>query len=426
MIDRALLRDNPDLIRASLARRHYDYDLDALIALEARRRELLQVENLRARRNELSKQIGQIMRAGGDASEMRAQVHALNEQIAAQEQELEEVEARFQEMMATLPNLLHPDVPEGAGEEDNVELYRWGEPRRFDFEPKPHWELGERLGILDTERAAKMAQARFVMDVGPGAALERALINLMLDTHTRKHGYIEVLPPFLNNERAAFGIGALPKFEADLFKTREGLYLVPTAEMPLTNIHQDEILDGAQLPLCYTAYTPCFRSEAGAAGRESRGLIRVHQFHKVELMKYVRPEQADAELEKLVKNAEVILQMLEIPYRRMALCGGDMGFQPRQTFDLEAWMPGMGKYVEISSCSQYGDFQARRAGIRYRPTPESKPEYVHTMNGSGLACGRTLAAILENYQTKEGTVVIPEVLRPYMGGLPEILPRNLP
>jgi len=425
MIDRALLRDNPDLIRASLARRHYDYDLDALIALEARRRELLQVENLRAQRNDLSKQIGQIMRAGGDAGELRAQVHALNEQIAAQERELEEVEARFQEMMATLPNLLHPDVPEGEGEEDNVELYRWGEPRRFDFEPKPHWEIGERLGIIDMERAAKMAQARFVMDVGPGAALERALINLMLDTHTRKHGYIEVLPPFLNNERSAFGIGALPKFEQDLFKTREGLYLVPTAEMPLTNIHQDEILDGAQLPLCYTAYTPCFRSEAGAAGRESRGLIRVHQFHKVELMKYCRPEQADAELEKLVKNAEAILQMLEIPYRRMALCGGDMGFQPRQTFDLEAWMPGMGKYVEISSCSQYGDFQARRAGIRYRPTPDAKPEYVHTMNGSGLACGRTFAAILENYQTKEGTVVVPDVLRPYVGGLAEILPKGV-
>lgn len=423
MIDRALLRDNPDLIRQSLARRHFDYDLDSLIALETRRRELLQVEALRAQRNELSKQIGQIVREGGSADELKAQVHALAEQIAAQEAELAEVEAQFEEMMATLPNILHPDVPEGASEEENVELYRWGEPRVFDFDPQPHWEIGERLGIIDPARAAKMAQARFVMDVGAGAAMERALINLMLDTHTRKHGYTEIFPPFLNNERSAFGIGALPKFEVDLFKTREGLYLVPTAEMPLTNIHQDEILDGAKLPLYYTAYTPCFRSEAGAAGRESRGLIRVHQFHKVELMKYVKPGQGDEELEKLVQNAETILQLLEIPYRRMALCGGDMGFQPRQTFDLEAWMPGMGKYVEISSCSQYGDFQARRAGIRFRATPDSKPEFVHTMNGSGLACGRTFAAILENYQTKEGTVVVPEVLRGYMGGLAEILPR---
>ncbi len=423
MIDRALLRDNPDLIRQSLARRHFDYDLDGLIALETRRRELLQVEALRAQRNELSKQIGQVLREGGSADELKAQVHALAEQIAAQEAELAEVEAQFEQMMATIPNILHPDVPEGASEEENVELYRWGEPRVFDFEPQPHWEIGERLGIIDPERAARMAQARFVMDVGAGAAMERALINLMLDTHTRKHGYTEIFPPFLNNERSAFGIGALPKFEADLFKTREGLYLVPTAEMPLTNIHQDEVLDGDKLPLYYTAYTPCFRSEAGAAGRESRGLIRVHQFHKVELMKYVKPGQGDEELDKLVKNAETILQLLGIPYRRVALCGGDMGFQPRQTFDLEAWMPGMGKYVEISSCSQYGDFQARRAGIRFRPTPESKPEFVHTMNGSGLACGRTFAAILENYQTKEGTVVVPEALRPYMGGLAEILPR---
>ena len=423
MIDRALLRDNPDLIRENLRKRHMDYDLDTLLALEARRRELLQVENLRAQRNDLSKQIGQIIREGGNAEKLKTQVHALAEEIANQEQELGEVETRFEGMMAALPNILHPEVPEGESEEQNVELHRWGESRSFEFEPKPHWELGEALGILDWERAAKMASARFVMDLGAGAALERALINLMLDTHTRKHGYTEVSPPLLNNERSAFGIGVLPKFEEDLFQTREGLYLVPTAEMPLTNIHQDEILEGEKLPLCYTAYTPCFRSEAGAAGRESRGLIRLHQFHKVELMKYVRPEQADAELEKLLRNAETILEMLEIPYRRMALCSGDMGFQPRQTFDLEAWMPGMGKYVEISSCSQYGDFQARRAGIRFRPEPEAKPEYVHTMNGSGLACGRTVAAILENYQTEQGTVVVPEALRPYMGGLPEILPR---
>jgi seryl-tRNA synthetase len=424
MIDRALLRDNPDLIRKSLERRHFDYDLDALIALEARRRELLQeTEALRAQRNDLSKQIGHIVKQGGNADDLKARVHYLGDLFMGANKEQGEVEEQFDQMMSTLPNILHDAVPDGAGEEDNVELYRRGEPRAFDFDPHPHWEIGERLGIIDPERAAKMAQARFVMDLGAGATLERALINFMLDTHTRKHGYTEISPPFLANERSLFGTGNLPKFEADLFKTREGLYLVPTAEVPLTNIHQDEILDGAKLPLYYTAYTPCFRSEAGAAGRESRGLIRVHQFHKVELMKYLKPGTGDEELEKLVKNAETILETLGLPFRRVALCAGDMGFQPRQTFDLEVWMPGMGKYVEISSCSQYGDFQARRAGIRYRPTPESKAEFVHTMNGSGLACGRTFAAILENYQTREGTVVVPEALRGYMGGLAEILPR---
>ncbi|HEY3398278.1 MAG TPA: serine--tRNA ligase [Armatimonadota bacterium] len=425
MIDRALLRDNPDVIRESLTKRNFDYDLDALIALEARRRELLGVESLRAQKKDLSQQIGQIMREKGDADALKAQVATLNEQISAQEAELAEVEAQFDTMMASLPNILHADVPLGECEDDNPEVYRWGEPRAFDFEPKPHWEIGEALGIIDPERAAKIAQARFVMDLGAGATLERSLINFMLDTHTRHHGYTEIAPPYLANERSLFGTGNLPKFEQDLFKTREGLYLVPTAEVPLTNIHQDEILDGAHLPLCYTAYTPCFRSEAGAAGRESRGLIRVHMFHKVEMMKYVRPEQADAELEKLIKNAEEILETLGLPYRRVALCSGDMGFQPRQTFDLEVWMPGMGKYVEISSCSQYGDFQARRAGLRYRPTPDAKPEFLTTMNGSGLACGRTMAAILENYQTKEGTVVVPEALRPYMGGMAEILPRGV-
>lgn len=429
MIDRALLRDNPDLLRASLARRHFDYDLDALIALESRRRQLVQtVEEYRAQRKKWSKEIGQRVRDGVNADELMELARVQGDQAdrtAARETVLEGVEAELDQMMSTLPNILHDAVPDGASEEDNVELYRWGEPRVFDFDPRPHWEIGERLGILDPERAAKMAQARFVMDVGAGATLERALINFMLDTHTRRHGYTEIFPPFLTNERSLFGTGNLPKFEADLFKTREGLYLVPTAEVPLTNIHQDEILDGARLPLYYTAYTPCFRSEAGAAGRESRGLIRVHMFHKVEMMKYVKPGTGDEELEKLTKNAETILQTLGLPYRRVALCAGDMGFQPRQTFDLEVWMPGMSKYVEISSCSQYGDFQARRAGLRFRPTPESKPEFVHTMNGSGLACGRTFAAILENYQTKEGTVEIPEALRGYMGGLVEILPRGV-
>ena len=314
-------------------------------------------------------------------------------------------------------------MPEGEDESDNPVLYEKGDAPSFDFEPLPHWELGERLGILDFERAAKIASSRFVMNLGAGATMERALIQMMLDAHTREHGYTEVLPPYLANTRSLIGTATLPKFEEDQFKTREGLYLIPTAEVPLTNIHQDEILEADELPKHYTAYTASFRREAGSAGQESRGLIRLHQFNKVELMKFVTPETADDELEALTLNAETILERLELRYRRIILCTGDMGFQPQRTYDLEVWMPGMNRWVEISSCSQYGDFQARRANTRYRPEPEASPRFVHTMNGSGLAAGRCLAAVIESYQQADGSIAVPEVLRPYMGGLAEIRAR---
>ncbi len=422
MIDRNLLRDNPDVIRESLRKRGSDFDLDRLIGLEERRRELLEVEQLRARRNELSKEIGQAMRDGGDADALKAEVGELKQKISDMEEELEAAEAEFDELMLAIPNILLDAVPEGRDDSDNVEVKSWGERPVFDFDPLPHWEVGERLGILDFEGAARIAGARFVTNIGAGATLERAVIQFMLDTHTRKHGYTEVEPPLLANARSLTGTANLPKFADDLFKTDDGYYLIPTAEVPLTNMHQGEILDGGKLPRCYCAYTPCFRREAGAAGRDTRGLVRLHQFHKVEMMKFVKADQADAELAKLVGNAEAILEALKLPYHRIALCGGDMGAQPQQTFDLEVWMPGLNRWLEISSCSQYGTYQSRRCNTRYRETPDAKPEYVVTMNGSGLAAGRTVAAILEVYQQQDGTVEVPEVLRPYMGGMSVILP----
>lgn len=422
MLDRRLVREQSELIRQALLNRGSDFDLDALVALESRRRELLAVEGLKAEKNDLSKQIGAAIQSGGDADSLKARVSEISAQISEMEQELAEVEARFDRLMLEVPNMPKPEVPVGPDASGNVEVKSWGTPRQFDFAARGHWEVGEALGILSFERAARIAGARFTCDIGLGARLERSIINLMLDTHTRKHGYTEVFPPFLASETALIGTGNLPKFEEDLFKTREGYYLIPTAEVPLTNLHQGEIIEGELLPLYYTAYTPCFRSEAGSAGRETRGVIRQHQFHKVELMKFVKPGQGDEELEGLTRNAETILEMLEIPYRRMALCTGDMGFGSCQTFDLEVWMPGMGAWVEISSCSQYGDFQARRCNTRFRADRSARPEYVHTMNGSGLAAGRTLAAVIENYQTEHGSVVVPEALRPYMGGVSEIMP----
>ncbi len=422
MIDHRIVRETPEIIREALRRRRFEYDLDRLIELEARRRELLQVENLRAEKNRLSNEIGAAYREGDEqrAEELKERVAEISAQIEAQEEELERVEEQFHAMMLELPNIPLDEVPEGDGEEDNPVLYEWGDRPEFSFEPLPHWELAERLGILDFERAAKIAAARFTMNVGAGATIERALINFMLDVHTREHGYTEVVPPYLANTRSLIGTATLPKFEQDQFKTREGLYLIPTAEVPLTNMHQDEILSAEELPKYYAAYTACFRREAGSAGQESRGLIRLHQFNKVELMKFVTPETADEELERLTLNAEEILKRLELPYRRILLCTGDMGFQPQRTFDLEVWMPGMNRWVEISSCSQYGEFQARRAGTRYRPEPEASPRYVHTMNGSGVAAGRCLAAVLENYQQEDGSIAVPDVLRPYVGGLVEI------
>ena len=420
MLDRKIIREEPDLVRQAIRNRGSDFDVDELLRLDERRRELLEGEQLKAERNRLSKEIGETLKRGANADDLKAQVNDLKERIGALETELAEVDALFDLRMLEVPNIPLATVPVGGGEEDNVVLHERGRKPSFDFEPKGHWEVGEALGILSFATAAKMAGARFACDFGPGAQLERALMNLMLDTHTRRHGYTEVLPPFLANAQSLVGTGSLPKFEEDLFKTTTGHYLIPTAEVPLTNIHQGDILDAASLPKYYTAYTPCFRSEAGAAGRESRGLIRLHQFNKVELMKYTTPETAGDELEKLTQNAETILEMLGLAYRRLALCTGDMGFGSAQTFDLEVWMPGMGRWVEISSCSQYGDFQARRCDTRYRPEPDARPVYVHTMNGSGLAIGRSLAAILENYQQANGAVVVPEALRPYMGGLSEI------
>jgi len=427
VIDRKILRESPEVIREALRRRRYEFDLDHLIEVEARRRELLAVEQLRAEKNALSEQIGEAYKSGDRdrAEQLKEQVADLSRRIEDTEQELEQVEAEFQALMLELPNLPLDEVPDGDDDSDNVVLYERGELRRFDFQPLPHWELGTRLGILDFEGAARIAGARFTMDVGLGATLERALINFMLDTHTREHGYTEVFPPYLANARSLIGTANLPKFEDDLFKTTDGYYLIPTAEVPLTNMHQGEILAAEDLPKHYTAYTASFRREAGAAGKEGRGMIRVHQFHKVELMKFVTPETADEELGRLTGNAETIIERLELPYRRVALCTGDLGHQPRQTFDLEAYFPGMDRWLELSSCSQYGDYQARRCNTRYRPEPEAPPVYVHTMNGSGLACGRTLAAILENYQQADGSVVVPEVLRPYMGGATEI-PLPLP
>jgi len=393
VLDRRLVREEPEKIRQALEKRGYEFDLDALIAIEARRRELLRaVESRRAEKNDLSEQIAITMRAGADAAALKEHSAQIGLELEELEQELGQAEECFEQMMLDLPNIPLDEVPVGESEQDNVVMYEVGELPKFDFTPRPHWEIGEHLGILDFEGATRMAGARFVTDVGAGATLERALINFMLDTHTRKHGYTEVFPPYLANERSCFGTANLPKFEDDLFKTTDGYYLIPTAEVPLTNMHQGEILEAEDLPIYYTAYTACFRREAGAAGKDTRGMVRVHQFHKVELMKFVKPGQGSEELEKLVKDAEVILQALELPYRRTQLCTGDMGFQPQQTFDLEVYCPGMDRWLEISSCSQYGDFQARRCNTRYRPKPQAKPEFVHTMNGSGVATGRTLSA----------------------------------
>ncbi len=367
MLDRRLLREDPDLIREALANRGIAFDLDWLIALDEERRSVIEeAQALREKRNALSQRAGEVI---------KAEVADRKPQLASAEDRKRELEAEFERRWVELPNIPKPEVPVGATAEDNLVVHERGERRTFAFEPQPHWDIATGLGIIEWDRAAKIAAARFVVDVGLGAALERALINFMLDTHTRRHGYTEVMPPILACERSMFGCGMLPKFEADMFKTAEGLYLVPTGEVPLTNMHQDEILEAADLPRCYTTYTPCFRAEAGAAGQESRGLIRLHQFHKVELMKFTTPDQADDELEKLTANAETILEVLGLPYRRVLLCTGDLGFSSCRTFDLEGWMPGMGKWVEISSCSQFGDFQARRANTRYRPEPKAKPAF---------------------------------------------------
>lgn len=422
MIDPRLLRQAPRLVRNALQERGLELDLSQVLELDERLRELTrQWEEAQHRRKSLSQEIGQRMRRGEETSHLKEEVKLLGERLEVLEKERTELQERFQALMLEIPNFPHESVPYGKDERDNLEIRRWGEPQQFEFDPKPHWELGESLGILDFQRGAKLARTRFTLLRGAGARLERALIQFMLDLHTQEHGYVEVLPPFLANKECLVGTGQLPKFEDDLFRV-EGwdLYLIPTAEVPVTNIHRDEILEEADLPLYYVAYTPCFRSEAGSYGKDVRGLIRQHQFDKVELVKIVSPERSWDELEGLLADAEEVLKRLRLPYRVVSLCTGDLGFASAKTYDIEVWLPSQGLYREISSCSNFTDFQARRAGIRYRPKGKKGTELVHTLNGSGLAVGRTLVAILENCQRPDGTVEVPEVLRPYMGGMERI------
>jgi seryl-tRNA synthetase len=425
MLDPGYLREHMDDVRTAMRNRgvQADAELEQLATLEARRRRLIpELEGLKREQNTAGDEVARAKRQGIDASPIFAANKARGQKIRQLEIEVDQVEQQRTALLMTLPNLPHASVPTGSSAADNQEVRRHGEPRHFDFDPKPHWDLGPSLGILDFERATKMSGARFSVLMGAGARLARALINFMLDLHTREHGYTEVEPPFLVNSEALRGTGNLPKFEQDLFKIAGDwdLFLIPTAEVPLTNLYRGEILDGRQLPLRYTAYTPCFRSEAGSYGADVRGLIRQHQFDKVELVKFTTPEQSFDELESLTLNAEEVLKRLGLPYRTMLLCTGDMGFASTKTYDIEVWLPSQNTYREISSCSNTADFQARRAGIKFRPEGTGKAELAHTLNGSGLAVGRTLIAVLENYQQADGSVLIPDALRPFMGGMERI------
>jgi seryl-tRNA synthetase len=427
MLDLNFVRDNLDKVREALAARRFPTAaLDDFAHADAeRRRVIAESDQLNAERNTASRTIGALMKEGKqeEAEGRRREVGELKERIAELDSVRDEVEGRMRELLSTLPNIPHESVPIGADETANREERRWGAPREFDFEPKDHVDLGTSLGILDFERASKIAGARFAILNGAGARLSRALVNFMIELHTREHGYTETLPPFIVNKDSLFGTGQLPKFEQDLFKLTDEreLYLVPTAEVPVTNYHRDEMLDAAELPMKWAAYTPCFRSEAGSYGRDVRGLIRQHQFEKVELVKYTLPENSYDELEALTRNAETVLQKLGLHYRVMALSTGDIGFGPAKTYDIEVWLPSQNAFREISSCSNYEAFQARRAQIRFRRSSGAKPEYVHTLNGSGLAVGRTWIAILENYQQQDGSILIPEALRPYMNGMERIV-----
>ena len=418
MLDLKYVRDHIDEIREKTEQRGAEVDFDSFLELDILRRELLkEVESLRYQKNTVSDTIAKLKKEKKDASQEIENMRELSQRIKDLDNRLQDKEAALKDLMLIIPNIPHSSVAVGKSSEDNPEIRKWGEVPQFPFEPKPHWEIGENLRILDFERAAKITGARFTLYRGLGARLERALINFMLDLHTRKHHYLEVLPPFIVNRESMTATGQLPKFEEELFKL-DGLdyYLVPTAEVPVTNIHQNEILSADSLPLYYTAYTPCFRKEAGSHGRETRGLIRQHQFNKVELVKFTNPETSYDELEKLLLDAEEVLKRLKIHYRVVSLCTGDLGFSAAKTYDIEVWLPGQEAFREISSCSNFEGFQARRANIRYKTGVKEKSEYVHTLNGSGLAVGRTLVAILENYQQEDGSVIIPEVLRPYMDG----------
>jgi seryl-tRNA synthetase len=438
MLDLNFVRANLELVEKKLRARGADPAalLGDFRALDASRREAItQSEQLKARRNELSQQVGALKKSGQDATSVMDETRALKDQLDNLDTTAATLDDRLRQVLAGIPNLTRDEVPIGTSEADNLTVKTWGEIPKLAFTPKPHWELGESLGILDLERATKISGARFAVYIGAGARLERALISFMLDLHTQKHGYTEILPPFMVNSKSLFGTGQLPKFAEDLFRCSDAdadavargefrdndHWLIPTAEVPVTNLYRDEILDDARLPICLTAYTPCFRAEAGAAGKDTRGIIRQHQFQKVEMVKFTRPEDSDAEHEKLTRNAEEILESLKLPYRRVLLSTGDTGFSSAKTFDLEVWLPGQQLYREISSCSNFEAFQARRANIRYRPGgAKGKPEFVHTLNGSGLAVGRTWLAIVENYQQADGSVLIPEALQSYMGGLERI------
>ncbi len=419
MIDIKLVRKEPERVKELLSRRDpiYAERIDELLTVDRERRTLLtEMEQLKAKRNKLSKEIGKLFKKGKreEALKIKAEVEEISEKAKQLERELKDVEERFQKLILSIPNIPHPSVPVGEDENDNVVVRYWGEKPEFDFEPVPHWEIAEKLGILDFERAAKLAGSRFVVYRKWGAKLERALINFMLDLHTQEHGYEEVIPPFLVNTKTMTGTGQLPKFEEDLYKVEdEDLWLIPTAEVPLTNLHAGEILPEKELPKYYTAYTPCFRREAGAHGRDVRGIMRLHQFNKVELVKIVHPEKSYEELEKLVREAEKVLQLLGLHYRVVELCTGDLGFSAAKTYDIEVWIPSQNRYREISSCSNCEDFQARRAKIRFRDR-EGKTRLVHTLNGSGLAVGRTVIAILEQFQQKDGSVIVPEILKDYI------------
>lgn len=421
MLDIRVIRANPEEVIRKLNRRGGEYRISEILELDEKRRELLGVvEELKGKRNKVSEEIAKIKKEKGNADSMILEMKEVSDKIKEDDDKIKEIEDKISAVLLTIPNTPNDSIPDGKSDTDNKEVRRWGEPTKFPYEPKAHWDIGEDLGILDFATAGKVTGARFTFYRGLGAKLERALINFMLDTHTT-NGYTEILPPYMANSKSMQGTGQLPKFEEDMFKVNNtDYYLIPTAEVPVTNIHREEILEGVEFPIKYTAYSACFRAEAGSAGRDTRGLIRQHQFNKVELVKFAHPDNSYDDLESLTNDAERILQLLGLPYRVVCLCAGDIGFSSAKTYDLEVWMPSYNRYVEISSCSNFEDFQARRADIKFKENPKDKAKFVHTLNGSGVAIGRTVAAILENYQQEDGSVLIPEAIRHYMGGLDRI------
>ena len=422
MLDMRILRNEPEKVKRAFLKRKENFDLDGLFELDDLRKQLIfENEQKKAQQNTVSKQIPMLKKEGKDTTEVFAEMKKLSEEIKEADAKVRELDEKILAIMLTIPNIPNETVPQGDTDEDNVEIRKWGEPTKFDFEPKAHWDIGEDLDILDFEKAGKVTGTRFTFYKGLGSRLERAIINFFLDTHTEMSGYTEVFPPYMVHRNSMIGTGQLPKFEEDAFKVSGTEYfLIPTAEVPVTNMYRDQILDGSQLPIKHVAYSACFRAEAGSAGRDTRGLIRQHQFNKVELVKFAKPDQSYEELEKLTLDAEKVLQILGIPYRVVKICTGDLGFTAAMKYDIEVWMPSYGRYVEISSCSNFEDFQARRANIKFKDNIKDKAQFVHTLNGSGVAVGRTVAAILENYQQADGSVVIPEALRPYMGNREKI------